>query len=608
MNSLNLARKWRPERFDDMVGQGIALRMIKNSLYRGHYFPVYLFSGQRGCGKTTAARIFAAAINCARLDAFKENPTESIPCTECKSCLAMRRGDHPDFVEVDAASHTGVDNVRQLIESSAFLPVMGAKKVYLIDEVHMLSKAACNALLKVLEEPPSTALFILATTDPQKMLETIRSRCFQLFFMAIPGTVLVDYLEQICQKEQILYERSGLEAIAQESDRCVRDAINLLEQARFAADTVTYDLVISLLGHVSDQYMLQLVEIVFKKDIVALIELIPLMLFSTASVEYVWKRLIELLRGLIWLKNGVVPSHITLPAQLPIVAHPILLTQVHECLAFLYQQYDMHAKGMFSGAWLEIALLQWCTQNDNGSHFGSTPESLGVQKGKKEELSVQQAKRVQKFDNHAEKAVLAIKDTPDSHSSFEQKSEEKKDAKTFSQEWRECMQKIIASDNRLIVSLLGQVQKVEFVETIKELRLIFDKEKSFFQDLLQQTAHEWQPIVESVYGEKIAIVYLFEHMSGASSKKETKALLAEHKHVEVSKETKNGDSFLHASEKKVVMRQGYPSVKKKESVYRIPKGEVVDISDRSQWPVASMITDYFPGTVAILKEDDHGIS
>src|SRR5579863_10403001 len=147
--SLNLSRKWRSQNFDQIIGQDLSVRILKNSLYLGHYFPVYLFAGQRGCGKTSTARVFAAAVNCAALSDFQKDPKKAvIPCLECPSCCAMRDGNHPDFIEIDAASHTGVDNIRSIIESSSLLPLMGRKRVYLIDEAHMLSKAAFNAALK----------------------------------------------------------------------------------------------------------------------------------------------------------------------------------------------------------------------------------------------------------------------------------------------------------------------------------------------------------------------------------------------------------------------------------------------------------------------------
>ena len=169
---LNLTRKWRAQKFDQIVGQDIAIKMIKNSLYRGQLFPVYLMWGQHGTGKTSLARVFAAAINCDSLTSFQQDPkTATVPCLTCPSCIAMYSGKHPDFIEIDAASNTGVDNVRQIIEAASLLPLMGRKKIYLIDEAHMLSKAAFNAFLKILEEPPASVLFILQRPILKKLLK-----------------------------------------------------------------------------------------------------------------------------------------------------------------------------------------------------------------------------------------------------------------------------------------------------------------------------------------------------------------------------------------------------------------------------------------------------
>ena len=180
-----LSRRGRPTTFDTIIGQDLPVRLLKNSLYVGSIFPVYLLSGMRGSGKTTTARVFAAALNCVNRESFQQDPKQySLPCGACDSCRAMAASRHPDFIEIDAASYTGVDNIRDVIESASFVPVLGKTKIYLIDEAHMLSKAACNALLKVLEEPPHSALFMLATTDADKIIDTVRSRSFRLFFSA----------------------------------------------------------------------------------------------------------------------------------------------------------------------------------------------------------------------------------------------------------------------------------------------------------------------------------------------------------------------------------------------------------------------------------------
>ncbi len=257
---INLARKWRSKTFDELVGQELVVRVLKNSLYKGTIFPVYLLAGQRGCGKTTTARIFACALNCAKLPDFQKQPQSiAIPCLECFSCKAMALGQHPDFIEIDAASHTGVDNVRLIIDSATLLPQMGRKKVYLIDEAHMLSKAAFNAFLKILEEPPHSVVFLLATTEASKILETVRSRCMQLFFPALPRDLLVKHLERICSSESIPYDVEGLDAVVRVSQGSARDAINALERLRLASGQAKKSTAITLLGLVDESAILEFV-------------------------------------------------------------------------------------------------------------------------------------------------------------------------------------------------------------------------------------------------------------------------------------------------------------------------------------------------------------
>lgn len=300
--SLNLARKWRSARFDQIIGQDLAVRMLKNSLYLNHFFPVYLFSGQRGCGKTTTARVFAAALNCEKLPVFQQQPQEQLlPCGECYSCRCMQQGKHPDFIEMDAASNTGVDHVRNIIDACTLLPVLGNKKIYLIDEAHMLSKAAFNAFLKVMEEPPQSVIFLLATTDEHKIIETVRSRCFTLVFPAIATPVLVQHLAHICQAEDIAYEQEALHIIARHVGGSARDALNLLEQVRFAHASITTESVLTVAGYIADEQLLQLIKLLCTaSDAQVIVQWIAHHGIAAYQPETIYKRLMQLLHHAVW--------------------------------------------------------------------------------------------------------------------------------------------------------------------------------------------------------------------------------------------------------------------------------------------------------------------
>lgn len=218
-----LARKWRPQKFEDVVGQRHVSRSLMNALGMGRVAHAFLFSGTRGVGKTTTARILAKALNCAA------GPTPS-PCGECDSCKEIAQGNAVDVIEIDAASNTGVDNVRELRENAKYAPAKSKYKVYIIDEVHMLSGAAFNALLKTLEEPPAHVVFILATTDPHKLPATILSRCQHYDFRRVPKAEIEEHLASLCGRENITADKAALGRVAALAEGSVRDSLSLLDQ------------------------------------------------------------------------------------------------------------------------------------------------------------------------------------------------------------------------------------------------------------------------------------------------------------------------------------------------------------------------------------------
>ncbi len=241
--SLSLYRKYRPQKFSELLGQPGAVTILQRALREDRVSHAYLFSGPRGCGKTSMARIFAKALNCRNLEAGPE------PCGVCASCESIRQGDNLDVVEIDAASNRGIDEIRELKEQVALAPYGERWKVYIIDEVHMLTEHAFNALLKTLEEPPEYALFILATTEPHKVPVTIRSRCQHLPFSRISGEVMAALLEKIARKEGAQASPEALWEIARSGDGALRDAISLLEQALvLKEETLTLSEVQRLLG------------------------------------------------------------------------------------------------------------------------------------------------------------------------------------------------------------------------------------------------------------------------------------------------------------------------------------------------------------------------
>ncbi|PSN77895.1 DNA polymerase III subunit gamma/tau, partial [filamentous cyanobacterium CCP4] len=256
-----LHHKYRPQTFGALVGQDAIATTLANALHQQRIAPAYLFCGPRGTGKTSSARILAKSLNCIRQD----HPT-SAPCGTCETCRSITNGSALDFIEIDAASNTGVDNIRELIERAQFAPVQCRYKVYVIDECHMLSTAAFNALLKTLEEPPSNVVFILATTDPQRVLPTIISRCQRFDYRRIPLEPMIGHLRKIADLEEIAIDDEALRLVAQVSQGGLRDAQSLLDQLSLLEPPVSADAVWDLVGAVPERDLLSLVQAILSDD------------------------------------------------------------------------------------------------------------------------------------------------------------------------------------------------------------------------------------------------------------------------------------------------------------------------------------------------------
>ena len=249
-----LARKWRPKTFADLVGQEHVVKALRNALEKGRLHHAYLLTGTRGVGKTTIARILAKSLNC-------EHPKEGEPCGQCQSCRDIDTGRFVDLLEIDAASNTGIDNIREVLENAQYAPTAGKYKVYIIDEVHMLSKSAFNAMLKTLEEPPEHVKFILATTDPHKVPVTVLSRCLQFVLRNMTAQQVADHLAHILDSEQIPYETPALALLGRAAAGSMRDALSLLDQAiAMGSGKVAEQDVRQMIGAVDKRYLYELLQ------------------------------------------------------------------------------------------------------------------------------------------------------------------------------------------------------------------------------------------------------------------------------------------------------------------------------------------------------------
>lgn len=291
-----LYRQWRPDNFDDVVGQDAIVQTLKNQIKTGRIGHAYLFSGSRGTGKTTTAKIFARAVNCI-------DPVDASPCNQCQVCTEMSTESFMDIFEIDAASNNGVDEIRDLRDKVRYPPTVGRYKVYIIDEVHMLSTSAFNALLKTLEEPPNHVIFILATTEPHKLPATILSRCQRYNFRRITSKVIVDRMKIICSEINVTVDDEGLFTIARWAEGGMRDALSLLDQCiSFCGSSFTNDDILGVLGTADQGFIFETVDHIINGHIESLLYKIDQVIDEGKDISVFLKDLINHIRSLLVVK------------------------------------------------------------------------------------------------------------------------------------------------------------------------------------------------------------------------------------------------------------------------------------------------------------------
>ncbi|MFM7313450.1 MAG: DNA polymerase III subunit gamma/tau [Cyanobium sp.] len=352
-----LHHKYRPQRFDQLVGQEAIAATLSQALLTGRIAPAYLFSGPRGTGKTSSARILARSLNCTA----SAGPTPE-PCGRCELCEGIAAGNALDVIEIDAASNTGVDNIRDLIERSRFAPVQARWKVYVVDECHMLSTAAFNALLKTLDEPPPQFFFVLATTDPQRVLPTILSRCQRFDFRRIPLEALQRHLAWIAEQEAIGITPEALHVVAQRAQGGLRDAESLLDQLSLLPPPIEPVAVWELLGAVPEEELLELAAAMAEAEPLPLVEAVRLLLDRGREPSAVLQGLAGMLRDL--LLAGVAPERLELTS-----VSPSLRTRLNPLARRIGKARLLHWQAQLKGSeqqlrlsvqprlWLEVLLL-----------------------------------------------------------------------------------------------------------------------------------------------------------------------------------------------------------------------------------------------------------
>lgn len=375
--------KYRPQRFADVVGQAAVVQTLANAIRLGRIAPAYLFCGPRGTGKTSSARILAKSLNCER------GPTAD-PCQVCSQCRAITGGSSLDVIEIDAASNTGVDNIRELIERAQFAPVNSRYKVYVIDECHMLSNAAFNALLKTLEEPPAHVVFVLATTDPQRVLPTVISRCQRFDYRRIPLSDMVAHLGEIAAKEGIPITPAALQLVAQLSQGGLRDAESLLDQLSLLEGAITPEAVWDLVGAIPERHLLDLIDALAAQDAQGVLTQARQLLEHGKEPLVLVQNLVAFYRDLLLIKTApqqrelvtlTDPTWEALRQRAPNYSVEMLLSaqsHLRQCEPQIRQSGQPRL-------WLEIALMDLLRHSDEMGHLNkkgveTAPVSLPISK------------------------------------------------------------------------------------------------------------------------------------------------------------------------------------------------------------------------------------
>lgn len=399
---LALYRLERPENFDQIIGQEHIVKILKNQIKKGQVSQAYLFTGTRGTGKTSTARILAKAINCTG---------EDIPCGKCTNCKSIRDGAFMDVIELDAASNNGVDDLRAIIDSVQYPPAMGRYKVYIIDEVHMLTPAAENAFLKTLEEPPEYAIFILATTDPEKVKSTIKSRCMTLNFRRVSEKDLVKGMKRICEKYDVSPKEEALNTIARKADGSVRDALSILEQCIETGEkNFTEEEVYYYTESLGSEFYLELTEAVIDGDISSAIVKINDMLLAGKDAKQMLSDFLTYLRNLLVAKCtnnaevliGISSENID---RLKKQADKISTDEIKNWIKYLSKKVNQARYSNIPRIILEVAIIDMVDKTtvdideDEKKEIGASKKKLNIKKDLENKINTKERIDGRKIEN-----------------------------------------------------------------------------------------------------------------------------------------------------------------------------------------------------------------
>jgi len=553
---ISLIEKYYINTLDGIIGQTNNVSFLKNSLFKNLFYPLYLFSGMRGSGKTTSARLFSLSLLCEKLSDFQKNPLVTPPpCYNCYSCLLYKKNQHPDIIELDAASHNGIDTIRSVIDNTFMLPIACKKKIYIIDEVHMLSKAAFNACLKIMEEPPENVHFILATTEIEKVIDTIKSRSIILYFKPINKTILFNYLKNIITNENIIINDKGITTIVDLSEGSVRDALNILNRLIMIDNNITETIITSEYGIIEKKEIENILHDILNHDIAGyyekknkllLAELGKKKLFESA-VLYIQKLLEE---EYIYKKNNY------------------SITQLQQILLHFYNYEEL-----FFTSQNPLGLFDLLLNRDN------TPNKLDILNPIKKEVS------------EKNQTYQAKNNTVDNEPAPETKPSLDIDTPDIK------ITEFIKNLETVVNTIISQ-GKITINNDTKKLSVIFKKNFSFYKDFLLSKESHIKDIIKKTFGELYTIEYFFEDIQKSESLINNTHEKKNNNTISVNNITKKIDTNTE-NKKEDIPKQVNRYIKNEFSNIKNIKKK---ISPESYGPLLKKINELFPGGSTYIDE------
>lgn len=498
-----LYREWRPKTFSDVVGQKHITTTLKNQIKNNRIAHAYLLCGTRGTGKTSTAKILAKAVNCLNIQ-------DGEPCNECESCKKINSGLSIDFIELDAASYRGIDKIRDIIDEVQYPPREARYKVYIIDEVHMLTKEAVNAFLKTLEEPPSNVIFILATTDPQMLPITILSRCQRFDFTRIKSEDMFERLRKIVKEQGIFADDRSLNLIARMSDGAMRDALSILDQAiSMGSGKVDYDSVINMLGLVTNENLFNLTDAVIERNVEKSMKIVDEVVFSGKDVYNFIKDLITHFRNLMMAKISKNPEEILDMSlenieSLKLQAQKVRVEEIMRDIRILQEAEEQSKWSKQSRIYLELAIIKLCK-----IEYDTSKEVILSRLNKLEEalrsgqISVTKAEISQASGNPVKKQAVQsapkVKNAEEVQPVEEYNPDSKVTLDMIKKSWRDILEMLKARNARANAALLDTGNPVSFKDGVLEVK--FDELHAFSKQRLE--AEESRKIVQDVFSQAL---------------------------------------------------------------------------------------------------------